>query len=235
MRIFANCSEAIAELCRDLMEMGVYVAVERFQDRDVKGLREYETKEIIGYSFCILDTSDKDKLIEYMKLDTLEWCKAEFAERVSGKYINPGASWKLRPEIWKEFLHDYGGRKKFAYHYSERITPQIENVIAELKKNPSSRQCVISIFNPSIDNKKIGKDRVPCSLCYSFIIRNGKLDLIYNLRSCDLLTHFSDDIWLAIAMQEHVAEKTGVEKGKLIVFISSLHAYRKNLESRGIF
>ena len=235
MRIFADCLEAIKEIERDLMEMGVFVSVERMQDRDVHGLSEYETKEIIGYSFCILDTSDKDKLLEYMRLDTLEWCRAEFAERVSGKKINPGKAWKLRSSVWKEFLHDYSRRKKFAYSYAERITPQIKNVIAELKKNPSTRQAVISIFNPSLDNKKIGKDRIPCSCLYNFIIRNAKLQLIYTMRSADMLTHFPNDLWLAVSFHEHVAKQAGIKKGNLIVFVSSLHVYRKDLESRGIF
>ena len=230
MRIFSSCLEGIKEVERDLMEMGTRVKIETYQDVNVKdkpGLSE--TLELLAYSYEITNTSDKGELLKYMKANK-EWVLREFSERLDPDFINPGKAWKLRREVWEPFLHD----GKFSYSYNERIQPQIDKIIEELKIHPGSRQCVLPIFQPQ-DLDKFGKERIPCCIMYQFLIRKNKLNLIYTMRSSDLLTHLVYDIYLAISLQEYVAEKLKIEVGNFYHFISSLHAYRKDLEIRGIF
>ena len=83
MRIFKDCDEAINEIERDLYEIGVRVKVPTVQDKDVRGLEEYETKEMEGYSFMILDQSDRNRMVSTQKENLLEWNKAEHLERIS--------------------------------------------------------------------------------------------------------------------------------------------------------
>ena len=230
MRIFTNCYEAIREVERDLFEMGTRVKIETMQDKDVKkdsGLSE--TLELLDYYYEITNTSDKDKLLDYMKANK-EWVDAEFKERLDPNFINPGKAWKLRREVWEPFLHN----NKFSYCYNERIQPQIDKIITELKIHSHSRQCVLPIFQPQ-DLDKFGKERIPCCIMYQFLIRKDKLNIIYNMRSSDLLTHFCYDVYLAIKLQEYVAKQLKIKVGNFYHFISSLHAYRKDLEKRGIF
>lgn len=225
MRIYQNCKEMMSEVHRDLQEMGVIKHNKTVQDKNIEGLDEYTMKELVGYSYAILDFSDMDEMITDNGL-SLEWCKADFKERISPEYINPGEAYKLRP-VWDEFLHD----GKFSYTYNERIRTQLAKTIDVIKNDVNTRQGIIEIYNSDKDSEnRGGVKRIPCSMYYQFITdQNGKLDVIYNIRSNDFGEHYPYDIWMAISLLKYVADKCGLEVGKLIYFAGSLHAFKKDL------
>lgn len=224
MRIYKNCLEAESEVHRDLFEMGITVRPKTMQDKVIEGDDDYTTKELSGYSFAIKDTSDRDALIEQRGL-SLEWCLADFKERTDKEHVNPGEAYKLRGE-WEEFVHD----GQFAYTYNERIRYQLEKTIDILKKDNDTRQAVLTIYEGAQDSdNRLGKKRVPCSMYYQFLVRNGQLNCIYTMRSSDFMTHWPYDIWMAAALQELVAKEIGVKNGDLIFFSGSLHAYKKDI------
>jgi len=224
VRIFANTKEMQSEVHRDLFEMGVRVAPKTMQDKKVEGNEDFSTIELTAYAFAIMDTSDIDEMIKD-RGDNLEWCYADFKERTSPDHVNPGEAYKLRDE-WAEFVH--GG--EFAYTYNERIRYQLQKTIDVLKFDDATRQAVLTIYEGAQDSdNRAGKKRVPCSMYYQFMIRDGQLDVIYTMRSNDFMTHFGYDIWMANALRNHIAEAVGVKPGRLIYFGGSLHAYQKDL------
>ena len=238
MRIFLNCEEMVKEVERDLWEMGIDVHPQTMQDKYVAEDEDYKTKEVRGYGFQVVPPqSGSVEMLKYMfptNYNTvLSYVDQEHADRTGGEILNPGNSHKFRPDVWSEFLHD----GKFAYTYSERMTPQLLRIMEELKQRPDTRQAVINIHsNLSHDKKNIGgSGRIPCSMYYQFMRREGKLDLIYTMRSCDFLTHFPIDIALATQLQHHVAMALSIPQGMFTYFTGSLHAYHKDMEERGIF
>ena len=239
MRIYQNCMEAIREIERDLYEMGIEVRPESMQDIRTNGDEDYITKELQGYCYTILEDQDRNQMLEYMKLP-LDYAIQEHQDRMyaAGPVLNPGNSYLLRKETWEKFLHD----GKFSYTYNERFRhcDQLHKVVNQLYHNPNTRQAVVSIYQPEDVEKLGGKERVPCSLMYQFMIRNGQLDLYYFQRSGDFLTHLPYDIWLALRMKEAVTRELNevgkfIRNGHLTHFVTSLHAYRKDLKARGIF
>ena len=46
------------------------------------------------------------------------------------------------------------------------------------------------------------------------------------MRSCDYNLHFRNDMYLAIKLLNHVAEKTKLEVGNFYMNIGSLHIYK---------
>lgn len=210
--------------------MGTEVKLETMQDKYIKGDPDYYTNELIGYSYMIVNTDDRLELPKaFGKEDELEWAEKEFIERINLKKANPGEAFKLR-KVWEEFVHD----GKFSYTYGERIGNQAQKVIDVLKDKPSSRNAIVSMWDPTIDSIKMGgKERVPCTMYYQFLIRNGRLNLIYNIRSNDLMTHWCWDVYLALKLQEYIAKEVGVPMGWFIQQVGSLHAYQKDL--KGIF
>lgn len=231
MRIFADVLEMVKEVERDLFEMGIRVQSDTMQDKDVHDNKDYETLEIQAYGYQLTGFDKLDMMIEYLKGD-LEWAKREFAERTSYVYFNPGLAWTLRRKVWGPFIRD----GKFAYTYNERIREQLPSIVEELQKRPNSRQAIMTVYDRHQDMGNWGgKDRVPCSLYYHFFIRENKLHMIYSMRSCDFLTHFVYDVYLAIRLQEYVALLLGVETGIFTHMIHSLHAYQKDMVERGIF
>jgi thymidylate synthase len=75
---------------------------------------------------------------------------------------------------------------------------------------------------------------MPCSMYYQFMVRRGKLDVIYNMRSSDYDTHFRNDIYLAHSLRNYIAGKVNIESGLLHMNIGSLHRY-KNYTTKHVF
>lgn len=228
MRVYINWNECYDETKRDLAEMGIDVFPKSMQDKVIEGNSDYATKELQNYSYCLLDA--KSKSIVGV---TQPWADAEFEERInpSGN-VNPGNAWRLRENIWKEYMHD----GKMAYSYNERFfrNGQLEKIIERLKKDHDSRQLWLSVWDPNEDVDKLGGiSRVPCSLGYNFQFRDGKLNIHYVMRSCDFRTHFVNDVYLAIKLLEYVAERAGLGVGSFTHTMFSLHVYRKDIE--GVF
>lgn len=245
MRIYTNAQEMVEEVKRDLAEMGIVVRPATMQDKYVKGNPDYETKELQNYSYCLLNARSQD-----IPGVTQPWADAEFKERVtdpwerypdgepliesisSPNFINPGEAWKLREEVWSEYMHD----GKLAYTYNELLwnNDQLTKIMNRLKEDPDSRQLWISLWNPDKDPDFLGGvSRVPCSLGYGLQVRDGKLNLHYVMRSCDFVTHFRNDVYLAIKFLEWVAEKTGYPVGDFTHTMFSCHVYNKDIQ--GVF
>ena len=237
MRIFPDCVSCIDETVREVFSRGMIAF-----DPTVQGIRveekEYSAKELIGYTYSILDGSDKEKLIWWAKQHfpfydaTLEWAEAWFRDRVSGKYLNPEPSVKLRWNYWKAFADAFDGR--FAYTYPERMCYQLEPLVEKLRGNRYMRGAMLAIWDPHKDVRSMGVRRVPCSISYHFLIRNeagvDKMRLIYYIRSQDLVNHFPSDVYCALRLQEWMAEKVGdCELGPFISYVDSLHCYRKDV------
>ena len=225
MRIYADSYELMSEIFREVWEMGHLVHPNSMQNKDVKGNDEFITKEVMNYTYC-LTSLKKSQYLFYAEPQAKEWADAEFLERVDMGTKNPGEAWKIRRHVWEEFLTN----GQFDYTYSSRINTMdaLNRIITELTKNPDSRQAIISVWNPTDIMGIGGTFRVPCSIYYHFMIRKGRLNIIYNQRSADVVTHFGNDVYLAWSLMEYVANKVGVKPGYLYHNIGSLHSYKKD-------
>lgn len=228
MRIYSDCYELMSETARNLWEMGVEVKPKRYQNKDIEGNEDFITKEITSEQYCLLSSDNIDYLFKYTK--SRDWADAEFEERVDTNIVNnPGEAYLLRKDVWEQFLVD----GKFDYTYAERMT-YLNRVINLIKEDPDTRKAILSIYDATIDsNYYDGSKRIPCSMYYNFQRRkdrkgNDKLNLIYHQRSSDFVTHFGNDVYLALKLQEYVANKLNIEVGNFIHNIDSLHSYKKD-------
>ena len=241
MRVYDNWNLAYDEIKRNVSELGTTVHLQTMQDKNVKGDSELgTTKELFGESYTLTGVRAAD-IVKWMYAHeyNVEWLIREFNERVAKNPTNPGTAWKFRKEVWKEFLH--GG--KFSYTYGLRMKKSLKYVIGELKKRSSTRQAVLSVWDPNIDPQRMGKKRVPCSIFYQFLLRNDSsnrrvLHMVYVMRSSDIFTHFPYDVALALLLQEYVCDQLSsprkkVYPGNFVHFMTSCHAYATNL--KGIF
>ena len=183
------------------------------------------------------------------------WIKEDFKERIALN-VNPWDAWKIRPWVWEEFIHDdwFHSYKTFDYTYSERI--RLPDLLGQIDQHPTSRQYVFNIWKDEDRFWVNGKRRIPCSLNYQILVRpnweiddNGKpifaVNMIYNMRSCDFLTHFPIDIIQAVNLLKHITEHMNNTQnfkeydttkwhdtyalGKLYYNCASLHLYKKDL------
>lgn len=228
MRIYQDFTEMYSEVLRDVAELGVRIHSASVQNIQDPG-EEYEMKEILGYTYELTNTTDYERAFTARELS---WLNTEFQERIANFFINPGNAWQYRKEVWEPFLVN----GKFDYTYNERMRLQYNNILYELRKRPNTRQAVMTIYSPMFFKDCYyfgGHRRIPCSLSYQFLRRHNYLNVIYNMRSCDVITHFRFDAALACMLLNHTAEQIDCAPGSLVHTIGSLHIFRK--DSEGVF
>lgn len=110
------------------------------------------------------------------------------------------------------------------------------DVVKQLGVNPLTRQAYLPIFFPEDTGAfKNGKDiRVPCTLGYLFEIWDGRLEMTYYIRSCDIFRHYRNDIYLAYRLIEHTSNilynqyDLHVKPGNLNMKIANLHLFKND-------
>ena len=246
-RIFNNCLDCVKEMDRELKVCGLSVPVKHYQNV-VLEKEDQMTKELIGVSFIISKPLSKRRdMIEFLFPDEVEnieqYCKQEIKDRVSGKALNPGNSYKIRFDLWQKFMSKGTNEEKFDYTYSERISAynQIQAVVGSLKEDIHSRRAMLMIWDSSIDSSRMegANTRIPCSISYQFLIRNNRLFCIYYIRSNDYYAHWALDIWLSGALMEYIRKQLldpypNLKLGSLNYFCGSFHVYNHDLKKRNV-
>lgn len=230
MRIYSSCIVAADELARELREMGIVYQSDTVQDKYVGDNPEYQTLELMGYSYCLQNYSDLEELLPHMGMDK-DWVKAEINDRLNFhlKNKNPGEAWLLRKDFWEPYLRN----GFFSYSYPERWQAQIPYIIQELISRPNTRQAILSFYESTKDMMNWGgNDRVPCSLTYQFLIRDNMLHIIYNQRSCDYTLFYASDVYTTIKLMQYVAKRVGVEPGYFYHMLGSLHTFKANVKDQ---
>jgi thymidylate synthase len=222
MRSFSDFKQANNEIKRDLAELGTYVHPQTMQDKDISDDEDYGTRELLNYDYMVLQPRLEDLN------PSQPWADAEFEERIEFVTEARAEAWNLRPEVWQEF-HDRG----LSYTYGERYYAGLEEIVDELRTHPESRQLYLSVWDLIIDANRLGRQRVPCSLGYWFVKRDGELHMTYMQRSADFATHFENDQYLSRKLQEYVAGQVGIPAGRFTHWIGSLHIYQKDVA--GVF
>jgi thymidylate synthase len=112
------------------------------------------------------------------------------------------------------------------------LVDQIKFVYQKLKEDPSSRQAVMTIWDPAKECTVEKTNDYPCSNHVTFLIRHGLLNCTLNMRSNDVLWGFSAiNVYEFTVIQEILAKLLGVEVGKYTHHATSFHYY-KDFESR---
>ena len=113
--------------------------------------------------------------------------------------------------------------------YGARIYGSLTRVAELLKKDPDSRQAVLTIFDWKQDLGTVSKD-IPCTLSIQFFIRDNRLCMRVNMRSNDVWLGLPYDLVQFGALQGAVAKALDIEMGWYAHSVGSLHLYQKDVE-----
>ncbi|MBA4492986.1 thymidylate synthase [Paenactinomyces guangxiensis] len=122
-------------------------------------------------------------------------------------------------------LHGAYGKRLFSDELTGFV--QWEAVVRLLKKDPDTRQAVLTIHVPA-DLSVPSKD-VPCTCYIQFLIRNRKLECIVNMRSNDIIWGTAYDVFSFTMLQEVMSRELGLEMGPYSHFAGSMHIYDRHL------
>lgn len=133
---------------------------------------------------------------------------------------------------WPKKAWDAENRPPNGQHFGIRYPyGDLADVIHQLHHNIYTRQAYLPVWFPE-DTGAVHGGRVPCSIGYHFLYRNGKMDCTYHIRSCDIFRHFIDDVYLTVGLTDFVVEKLNdlfggstIQLGNLYMNIGSLHCF----------
>ena len=193
--------------------------------------RGLDIKECLGVSFTITNPRDRGIFNSTRKFKP-HYTVAETLWYLSA---NDETSWiSYYASFWNRISDDgvtansaYGARI-FRPHprVGDGAFIQWDWVKNELIRDPDSRRAIIHIKSP-IDSIKATLD-VPCTLALQFLIRDGRLHLVVNMRSSDLILGIANDVPAFTTLQEVMALELGLELGSYVHISNSLHVYKKN-------
>lgn len=107
------------------------------------------------------------------------------------------------------------------------VINQIENVIAEIRRNPQSRRLIVSAWNVA-DIEKMALP--PCHVLFQFYVRDGELSCQLYQRSADLFLGVPFNIASYALLTMMVAQVCDLRPGEFIHTFGDLHLYRNHLD-----
>jgi thymidylate synthase len=117
---------------------------------------------------------------------------------------------------WRDWRGENGAR-----------VDQIENVIREIKRNPSSRRLIVSAWNPAeVDTMALP----PCHVLFQFYVSNGELSCQLYQRSADLFLGVPFNIASYALLTMMVAQVVDLRPGDFVHTFGDLHLYRNHLD-----
>lgn len=107
------------------------------------------------------------------------------------------------------------------------IINQIDNVIAEIKRNPDSRRLIVSAWNVGeLDQMALP----PCHVLFQFYVRDGELSCQLYQRSADLFLGVPFNIASYSLLTMMVAQVCDLRPGEFIHTFGDLHLYQNHLD-----
>src|SRR5258706_738973 len=108
-----------------------------------------------------------------------------------------------------------------------RSINQIDDVIAQIKKNPDSRRLIVTAWNPG----EIGTMSLPpCHLLFQFYVSEGELSCQLYQRSADIFLGVPFNIASYALLTLMVAQVCGLKPGEFIHTFGDLHLYSNHVE-----
>ena len=108
---------------------------------------------------------------------------------------------------------------------------QVQYVIDNIKKNPTSRYNIINTWNGDEFLGIHADVALPaCHVYYQFCVNNGKLDMMMVQRSCDMFLGVPFNIASGAALLTLIAHHTGYEPGKFHWVGNCCHLYENHIE-----
>lgn len=126
---------------------------------------------------------------------------------------------------WRHFGADYKGCDA---DYTGQGVDQLQNIIDEIKKNPTSRRLYMSAWNPK-DELKMSLP--PCHLAAQFYMDNsGGLSCQMYQRSNDLFLGNPFNIASYALLTKMVAQVTDLRANRLIMCLGDTHVYKNHIK-----
>lgn len=219
------------ENCKEILENGYDLTGEKVRPHWEDGTPSY-TKKVFG----IVNRYDLSKEFPILTLRTINY-KAAIDELLWIWQKKSNNIKDLNSHIWDQWADNNGTiGKAYGYQLSEKYKfrtkqgiqemDQVDYVLYLLKNDPSSRRIMTNLFNHS-ELKDMALE--PCAYGTQWLVKGGKLHLILNQRSQDMLTANGWNVMQYAALQYMFAQISNLKVGTLTHNIGDCHIYDRHI------
>ena len=121
----------------------------------------------------------------------------------------------------------YGAQWRHWQTRNGKFIDQIQNVIKEIKNNPTSRRLIVTAWNPEdIPSAALP----PCHVLFQFYVNDNRLSLQLYQRSGDMFLGVPFNIASYALLVHLIARETGLEVGEFIHTLGDAHIYHNHFE-----
>lgn len=211
---FPSADEALLGVLTEILRSGI-----------TSSPRGRETREVLGFGFVL--RNPRARLIslparcwsESLAVGELCWHLSQSDDLDFVAYYAPK---------WQHFSDD--GRSVSSSCYGKRIfgggpDSQWGRVHQILAMDSSSRRGILTLVDEK-SNLRAAKD-VACISSIQFLVREGRLNCITTMRSCDAIWGLCYDLYFCTMLQEMMATQLNVNLGWYRHMCGSLHVYEQ--------
>lgn len=160
-------------------------------------------------------------------LDEVLWIWQKKSNRIEDLKSHIWDQWEREDgTIGKAYGYQMGKKYEFKTKEGIKEMDQVDYILYLLKNDPSSRRIVTNIFNHS-ELKDMALE--PCVYGTQWLIKGGKLHLVLNQRSQDMLAANGWNTMQYAALMYMFAQVIGVEPGTLTHNIGDCHIYDRHV------
>lgn len=138
----------------------------------------------------------------------------------------------LKSRIWDAWADEagtigkaYGYQLGIPYSFPQGTMDQVDNVLWQLKNNPSSRRILTNLFNfEDLHAMRLE----PCAYSMTFNVAGNKLNAILNQRSQDILVANNWNVAQYAILVHMFAQVSDLQVGEFVHVIADAHIYDRH-------
>ena len=185
-----------------------------------------QNKYDVGKEFPMITLRNNTKTVKNA-IDEILWIWQKKSNKISDLHSHIWDQWaNAEGTIGKAYGYQLGKKYEFKTKEGIKRMDQVDYVLYLLKHDQSSRRIMTNIFN---HEELKDMELEPCAYGTQWLVKEGKLHLILNQRSQDMLTANGWNLMQYAALQYMFAQVSGLEVGTLTHNIGDCHIYDRHI------
>lgn len=185
-----------------------------------------QNKYDVGKEFPMITLRNNTKTVKNA-IDEILWIWQKKSNKISDLHSHIWDQWaNAEGTIGKAYGYQLGKKYEFKTKEGIKLMDQVDYVLYLLKHDQSSRRIMTNIFN---HEELKDMELEPCAYGTQWLVKEGKLHLILNQRSQDMLTANGWNLMQYAALQYMFAQVSGLEVGTLTHNIGDCHIYDRHV------
>ncbi len=228
-----QADEQFIKTCKEIIENGysskgtnVRTRWEDGEEANYFSIVGVQNKYDVGKEFPMITLRNNTKTIKNA-IDEILWIWQKKSNKINELHSHIWDQWaNAEGTIGKAYGYQLGKQYEFKSKEGMKVMDQVDYVLYLLKHDQSSRRIMTNLFN---HEELKDMELEPCACGTQWLVKEGKLHLILNQRSQDMLTANGWNLMQYAALQYMFAQVSGLEVGTLTHNIGDCHIYDRHI------